>query len=730
VITELLQKLRVALPKDQRKNDTTAQRCLQTVVIFSLGVTAIVLGVREFKGLQSWELSAYDQMLRLRPPEAPDPRILLVTITEDDIQREKWPLSDITINRLLAKLQSYQPRVIGLDIYRSEQKNFAAGLKGTDNVISICIFSSMGSEEIAPPPNFPIDNVGFGDVVSDDDHILRRSLLFAHSPKDHKCKTSFSFASLLAIKYLKKQGINLHFSNQDDFQLGKTFFRTLTDNSGSYEHLDAKGHQILINYHDPDHFAKQVSLTQVLTDQINPNLVKDRLVIIGTTARSVNLGFYTPYGASPQEPPRMLPVFIHAQVTSQIMSAVLDGRPLIWYWSDWVEAVWVWGWSLAGGVLAWRLRHPLRLGLAGGGMLFGLVGVGFILFLQTGWVPIIPPALALVMTIVSVMVYTTYQTQQQTKVIILQVEKKQEAIAQLNILLQENTAIPDKHLHLSGIGTQEKATGDFLLSGRYKITRVLGHGGFGRTYLAEDIQRPGNPTCVVKQLMPARQDTKFLQVARRLFDAEAEILEVLGKHDQIPELLAYFEENNEFYLVQEYIHGHTLSEELAPVHGVQKESWVIDILKGILEVLAFVHQHRVIHRDIKPSNIIRCATDNRLVLIDFGAVKLMQPPTSPQTELATVAIGTRGYAPPEQFVGHPRLSSDIYALGMIGIQAITGIVPHELQPNAHTGTVVWRHWAQVSVDLAAILDKMVRYHFSDRYQSAAAVLQDLKQIAS
>lgn len=381
------------------------------------------------------------------------------------------------------------------------------------------------------------------------------------------------------------------------------------------------------------------------------------------------------------------------------------------------------------------LRHRihvfyLRLGLAGGGMLFGLVGVGFILFLQTGWVPIIPPALALVMTIVSVMVYTTYQTQQQTKVIILQVEKQQEAIAQLNILLQENTAIPDKHLHLSGIGTQEKATGDFLLSGRYKITRVLGHGGFGRTYLAEDIQRPGNPTCVVKQLMPARQDTKFLQVARRLFDAEAEILEVLGKHDQIPELLAYFEENNEFYLVQEYIHGHTLSEELAPVHGVQKESWVIDMLKGILEVLAFVHQHRVIHRDIKPSNIIRCATDNRLVLIDFGAVKLMQPPTSPQTELATVAIGTRGYAPPEQFVGHPRLSSDIYALGMIGIQAITGIVPHELQPNAHTGTVVWRHWAQVSVDLAAILDKMVRYHFSDRYQSAAAVLQDLKQIAS
>ena len=106
----------------------------------------------------------------------------------------------------------------------------------------------------------------------------------------------------------------------------------------------------------------------------------------------------------------------------------------------------------------------------------------------------------------------------------------------------------------------------------------------------------------------------------------------------------------------------------------------------------------------------------------------MQPPTSPQTELATVAIGTRGYAPPEQFVGHPRLSSDIYALGMIGIQAITGISPHELQPNVDTGTVVWRQWAQVSVELGEILDKMVRYHFSDRYPSATAVLEDLKRI--
>ena len=137
-MTELLLKLRIAWSKDRCKNETTAKGWLQTVAIASVGVTAIILGVREFKGLQSWELSTYDQMLRLRPAEAPDPRILLVTITEDDIQREKWPTTDSTINRLLAKLQSDQPRVIGLNIYRPQQKNLAKGVGRTDNITNWC----------------------------------------------------------------------------------------------------------------------------------------------------------------------------------------------------------------------------------------------------------------------------------------------------------------------------------------------------------------------------------------------------------------------------------------------------------------------------------------------------------------------------------------------------------------------------------------------------------------
>ncbi|KAB8330836.1 CHASE2 domain-containing protein [Scytonema tolypothrichoides VB-61278] len=705
---------------------------LRTLLVTSLGVTTIVLGIRELKWLQPWELKAYDHMLWLRPTEAPDPRILLVTVTEDDIHKHRWPLSDEKINNLLEKLQSYQPRVVGLNIYRPEQKNLGIGLKRRDNIFSTCAFSSMDLPEVAPPSNVSPDNVGFTDLISDEDGIVRRSLLFAHSPQGKKCTTNFSFAALLAIRFLEKEGIQPDFSDENNFKLVdahsqkvKASFKVLDSNAGSYKKMDDGGNQAMLNYHHPDSFTKEVTFTQILKGNINPNWIKDHLVIIGTKSPSLHPGFYTPYSALPNQPARMPAVFLHAQIASQIISAALDGRFVIWYFPEWAEGVWVWVWSLIGAGLAWRVRHPLLLVVVGGITLSGLVVICIGLFLQAGWVPIVPPALALFLSGGSVMVYTTYKTQQETKVIILQVEKQQEAIEQLHTLLKESTAIKDKHLHISAKIDIPKKTGDSVLSGRYKITKVLGSGGFGCTYLAEDTQRPGNPICVVKQLMPARRDTNFLQVARRLFDAEAEILEALGKHNQIPQLLAYFEEKHEFYLVQEYIPGHSLSEELPPGRGVQSEPFVIDMLRGILKVLAFVHEHRVIHRDIKPSNIIRRAQDDQLVLIDFGAVKMMQPPSDEQTELATVAIGTRGYAPPEQFAGHPRLCSDIYALGMIGIQALTGLSPHELQPNPETGTVMWRQRTQVSEKLTQILNKMVCYHFSDRYQSASAVLEDL-----
>lgn len=267
-----------------------------------------------------------------------------------------------------------------------------------------------------------------------------------------------------------------------------------------------------------------------------------------------------------------------------------------------------------------------------------------------------------------------------------------------------------------------------ILDRRYQINEILGAGGFGQTYLALDTKLPGNPTCVVKQLKPVSNESATLQVARRLFASEAQVLQQLGNHDQIPRLLAYFEENQEFFLVQEFIDGHPLSAELTP-GIIFAESDAIALLQSILEPLAFVHQRQIIHRDIKPANLIRRNQDGKIVLIDFGAVKeiaVTQMNAQGQNRL-TVGIGTPGYMPSEQTRGIPRLSSDVYAVGIIGIQALTGLTPDRLLEDSVTGEIAWRHHAQVSNWLADILDNMVRYDFRHRYQSAVDVLQALQQ---
>lgn len=272
-----------------------------------------------------------------------------------------------------------------------------------------------------------------------------------------------------------------------------------------------------------------------------------------------------------------------------------------------------------------------------------------------------------------------------------------------------------------------------LLDSRYQVVKILGAGGFGQTYIAQDTRRPGSPVCVVKHLKPASSDPKILNIARRLFKNEGETLENLGNHDQIPRLLAYFEENQEFYLVQEFIQGQTLSRELLP-NQRWIESDVMQLLQEVLGILELVHSKDVIHRDIKPDNIIRRQQDNKLVLVDFGAVKQVrsQLVTVHGQPTASVAIGTPGYMPTEQGQGKPRPNSDIYALGIICIQALTGMSPAQLQnlEDPNTGELIWENLVPVSSGLASVLTKMVRYHFKDRYQSATETLQALEQVCS
>lgn len=268
-----------------------------------------------------------------------------------------------------------------------------------------------------------------------------------------------------------------------------------------------------------------------------------------------------------------------------------------------------------------------------------------------------------------------------------------------------------------------------LLDRRYLITQRLSSGGFGETYLAQDTRIPGNPLCVVKQLKPASDNPSHIEKARQLFNREAEALAKLGSYEQIPRLLAYFTEGDEFYLVQEFIEGHTLEAELQPEQRWSEEQ-VIHLLKEVLTTLTYVHAQGVIHRDIKPANIIRRRQDDKLVLIDFGAIKQVriQPDGSGEFSVAApgTRIGTVGYMPTEQARGKPRPCSDLYALGMIAIQALTGLHPTQLEDDSQTGEVRWQHLVKTNPRLIEFLNHMTRYQFRNRFQTASEALQALQ----
>ncbi|AUT01848.1 hypothetical protein CLI64_16450 [Nostoc sp. CENA543] len=265
---------------------------------------------------------------------------------------------------------------------------------------------------------------------------------------------------------------------------------------------------------------------------------------------------------------------------------------------------------------------------------------------------------------------------------------------------------------------------------RYRILQFLGSGSFGDTYIAEDIDLPNHPKCVVKQLKPKTSEQEVMLVARRLFESEARTLYHLGNlSNQIPKLLAHFEENGEFYLVQELIEGCDLTVEIIP--GMKwGEGEVIKLLQEILQVLMVVHQENIIHRDIKPQNLMRRSSDHKIILIDFGAVKEIKGlAANTQGQVtSTIAIGSSGYMPNEQANSKPKLCSDIYAVGVIGIQALTGKSPHDFQEDPHNGEIIWRNEANVSKELADVLTKMVRYNFSQRYQTASEALQALNSL--
>ncbi|MDH6098182.1 WD40 repeat domain-containing serine/threonine-protein kinase [Anabaenopsis sp. FSS-46] len=273
----------------------------------------------------------------------------------------------------------------------------------------------------------------------------------------------------------------------------------------------------------------------------------------------------------------------------------------------------------------------------------------------------------------------------------------------------------------------QKCGSKLVLTDRYIPRSILGQGGFGRTFLATDQYKPSQPYCVIKQFLPQAQGTDTIEKASQLFAQEAQRLEELGKHPQIPGLMAYFIVNGHQYLVQEFVAGNTLQNELDQ-NGVFSEQQIRELLPELLQILEYVHSKQVIHRDIKPENIIRRTSDNKLFLVDFGAAKVVKP--QQRTATGTI-IGSAEYCAPEQSMGKPLFSSDLYSLGVTCLHLLTGVSPFDLYSPLE-GEWVWRDYLNgnvVSDELGEMLEKLAHPIPKRRYQSVSEVIQALSPVS-
>ncbi|MGC1394363.1 MAG: protein kinase [Coleofasciculaceae cyanobacterium] len=268
-----------------------------------------------------------------------------------------------------------------------------------------------------------------------------------------------------------------------------------------------------------------------------------------------------------------------------------------------------------------------------------------------------------------------------------------------------------------------------LLNNRYRVLQTLGGGGFSNTFLAEDTHMPSARRCVIKQLKPVNNDPQTYKIIQERFQREAAVLEDLGDgNNQIPRLYAYFTEAGQFYLIQEFIEGDTLTKKVEK-QGRLPEHEVKQILVSLLPVLDYVHGRQMVHRDIKPDNIIIRSRDNLPVLIDFGAVKeaMNTVVNDPRNSAQSMVIGTPGYMPSEQAGGRPNFASDLYSLGLTAIFLLTGKIPQELETDARTGEFMWRrHAPNINSNLAMVLDQAIRFNVRDRFGNAKAMLNALQ----
>lgn len=445
-----------------------------------------------------------------------------------------------------------------------------------------------------------------------------------------------------------------------------------------------------------------------------------KIVIIGTTA-AVHQDFHkTPFSESLLYPQPMAGVEVLANTVATLKQ---DRSPVRLIRQPALNALVVLALGLTVAALMNRTQRPLRRVLIAGGALSLWTAIGYSAFVAAGSILTAGTPMIMIAAI-GLLDFGAGFTADRLKRKRLRTTLARYATSPL---VQEIISQQDDFQDLLAINRADLIGS--LLSDRYRIIEVLGAGGFGETYRAEDTLRPGSPVCVVKQLKIISDNPKAHQLAQRLFEAEATVLGELGEHSQIPRLLAYFELQECFYLVQEMVEGKLLRDLLSRRQPLSQRA-VVRLLRDLLPVISFVHSRGVIHRDIKPSNIIHRQSDGHYVLIDFGAVKTISNKLADAGAqvTSTVGIGTQGYMPSEQSAGMPTVRSDIYALGVTAIESLTGKSPHAFK-RSENGEIIWSHTVKdISPALCSIINKMVRYDFNQRYDSVQSVLHDLEQL--
>ena len=401
-------------------------KLVQSPLVVGLVIITLVfvglLGLRLTGSLETFELAVYDWYLRLRPDVPADTRIVLITVTENDIRQQgTWPLPDATIARALDMLAASRPRAIGLDIYRDIP--VPPGHDGLEMVLrnhpNIVVVTKVGltAETSVPPPAVLRDTeqVGFSDVVVDPGGTVRRGLLFL----DQEDITFYAFAFRLALLYLQPDGIRPRpdATHPQHLHLGRTTIRPFEANDGGYRRADANGYQFLLDFQGGHHAFPTFPLTSLLTGNVDPAAIHDKVVLIGITATSVKDVFYTPYSHGRQADQRLAGVALQAHSVSQLLRAALEGHALITAPTDQQEALWLLLWSVLGTTAGLCIRSPWRLALLalGGVLLLGLAGYGALLY--GWWIPVVPPVLAWGLSGPCVLLYVSYQERKQRSVL-------------------------------------------------------------------------------------------------------------------------------------------------------------------------------------------------------------------------------------------------------------------------------------------------------------------------